>query len=125
MADTLSPFDTALSAATRFGVELVAWVAGPWAIADLTGTWWMAVLAVIVLVGVPAIFSTPGDKNQIIVATPGPLRVAIEVALLAVAIVSAWIVWPRWAAIAACVLGLAMLITGASRLRWLARGASL
>lgn len=35
----------------------------------------------------------------------------------------AWIVWPVWAAAVVSILGLAMLIAGQRRYRWLAAGA--
>lgn len=114
-----SPFDTAASSLTRFGIEVVAWVAGPWAAADVTGTKWAIVPALLVLVGLPSVFNTPGDKNTTGVPTPGPIRIAIEMLLLAVAVISAWIVWPTWAAILVTLLGAGMLVTGLRRYRWL------
>gem|GEM_PF-1769312 len=71
-----NPYDNALSASTRFAVEVIAWVAGPWAAAGIS--LWLVIPAVAVLVGLPAIFSTVGDKRKIVVATPGPIRIAIE-----------------------------------------------
>ena len=115
-----SPFDTASSSLTRFGIEVVAWVAGPWAAADLTNTKWAIVPALLILVGLPSVLNTPGDKNTTGVPTPGPIRIAIEMLLLAVAVLSAWIVWPTWAAILVTALGAAMLVTGMARYRWLA-----
>ena len=67
------PYDTPLSGGLRFAVELIAWVAGPWAAAHVA--LWLAVPAAAVLVGLPSVFSTRGDKRQVIVATPGPVRV--------------------------------------------------
>lgn len=122
-AKQVSPYDTIASSTTRFGIEVVAWVAGPWAIADALGAWWPVPLAVIVLVGLPALFNTPGDKTTTGIATPGPLRIAIEMLLLATAIASALIVWPIWAAVLVVALGIALLLTGMPRYRWLAAGA--
>lgn len=118
-----SPFDTAASSASRFGIELVAWVAGPWAAAELTGSGWAAVPALIILLGLPSVFNTPGDKNTTGVATPGPIRIGIEMLLLVVAVGSAWYVWPVWAAVAVTTLGVVLLATGMPRYRWLAAGA--
>lgn len=115
-----SPYDTTASSLTRFGIEVVAWVAGPWAAADVADTNWAILPALLVLVGLPSAFNTPGDKNTTGVPTPGPLRIAIEMLLLVVAVVSAWIVWPTWAAILVTLLGAAMLVTGMPRYRWLA-----
>lgn len=118
-----SPFDTRLSAGSRFAIELAAWVAGPWAAADMTGSGWVAVPALVVLVTLPALFNTPGDKNTDGIATPGPIRIEIEMFLLGVAVASAWIVWPAWAALAVTIIGVVMVVAGLPRYRWLAAGA--
>lgn len=118
-----SPYDTQASAATRFAIELVAWIAGPWAVADGLGSGWAAVPALLVLLGLPSVFNTPGDKHVAGIATPGPIRIGIEMFLLTVAVGGAWTVWPPWAAVAVTALGIAMLVTGLPRYRWLAAGA--
>ena len=115
------PHDTPVSSGLRFAVEVIAWIAAPWAVAQ--EAWWLAIPVLVVLVGLPAVFSTPGDKRQVIVATPGPPRVAIEMLLHAAAIAGAWLVWPAWAAAIATVIVLAALATGTARLRWLLGGA--
>lgn len=119
----LSPFDTPTSSATRFGIEVVAWVAGPWAAADLAGSWVAAIPTALVLVALPAAFNTPGDKQVTGIATPGPIRIVIEMLLLIVAVRSAWLVWPAEAGLFVSGLAFAMLVTGAPRYRWLAAGA--
>jgi hypothetical protein len=119
----VSPYDTTLSATSRFLVELLAWISGPWAAVELTGSALAVLPAAIVLVGAPAVFSTPGDKRQVLVATPGPLRLTLELVLVAVGIASAWLVWPAWAGVLATLLGAVMLIANARRFRWLAAGA--
>ena len=118
-----SPYDTTASSLTRFGIELVAWVAGPWATAEISGSGWVALPALLVLIGLPSVFNTPGDKNTTGIATPGPVRIGIEMFLLVVAVGSAWVVWPVWAAVAVTVLGVVMLVAGLPRYRWLAAGA--
>jgi hypothetical protein len=115
------PYDTPLSGGLRFAVEVLAWVAAPWAAAQ--EAWWLAVPLLLVLVALPAVFSTPGDKRQVIVATPGPLRVGIELLLHAAAIAGAWLAWPAWAAVLVAIVVAAALITGLPRLLWLLRGA--
>ena len=115
------PYDTPLSAGLRFGVELIAWVAGPW----LAYSWsvWALFPALLVLVALPGIFSTPGDKNHVVVPTSGPIRILIELLLYAVAAVAPWFVWPEWLAIASgAIVGLS-LVFGFPRFVWLARGA--
>ena len=119
----ISPFDTPLSAGSRFGVEVIAWVAGPWAAAQISI--WLAIPVAIVLVGMPAIFSTTGDKKQVVVATPGPIRVRIEFALQAAALAGAWIAWPTWLAVVCTVVIGVSLVSGVPRMRWLLAGAPL
>ncbi len=118
-----SPYDTPASSGSRFSIELVAWVAGPWAAAEATGSGWVAVPVLLVLLSLPAVFNTAGDKHTTGVATPGPIRIGIEMLLLAVALGSAWYVWPLWAAILVTLLGVVLLATGIPRYRWLAAGA--
>ena len=101
----------------------MAWIAGPWAAAELTGSAWAIIPALAVLMGLPSLFNTPGDKQFTGIATPGPLRILIEMFLLGVAVASAWIVWPAWAAIGVSVVGVAMVVAGVPRYRWLAAGA--
>ena len=118
----LSPPDTPLAAGTRFGIEVIAWIAGPWAVAQLTGSSVATVLVAVVLVAAPAVFSTPGDKNLVVVPTPGPIRIAIELALVLVAVAASAIVWPFWARIPIAVLALVMLVSNGPRMRALGRG---
>ena len=115
------PFDTPLSAGLRFLVELIAWIAGPWAAGR--ESIWLAIPVLVVLVGLPSVFSTPGDKRQIIVATPGPLRVLLELVLHVVAVAAAWIAWPAWLAVIVTVVVAANVVLGMPRTRWLLRGA--
>ncbi len=119
--DFRHPFDTPISAGLRFLVELIAWIAGPWAVASVSGWWVVPVL--ILLVGLPSVFSTPGDKRTVIVATPGPVRVTIELLLYLVAAAAPWLVWPKALAVAAVIIVCAGLATGFPRMRWLLRGA--
>ena len=119
----VSPYDTAASSGFRFLIEIVAWVVGPWAAADLTGSGWSAIPALVVLFCLPALFNTPGDKASTVIATPGPVRILIELVLLAAAVGGAWLVWPAWAGILVSLIGVGMLATGVRRYRWLAEGA--
>ena len=115
------PLDTPVSSGLRFLVEVIAWVAGPWAAAEQSI--WLVAPVLVILVGLPAVFSARGDKRRVVVATPGPLRVAIEAGLSAVAIVAPWIVWPVWLAIPATVIVVAALAVGIPRTKWLLYGA--
>ncbi len=115
------PFDTPLSAGLRFGTELIAWIAGPWAAGTFSA--WLVVPALVMLVALPSVFSTPGDKNVIVVATPGPIRVLIEFGLYAVALAAPWAVWPQPVAIATSLVVVASVATGIPRIAWLMKGA--
>jgi len=115
-----SPYDTPWSSGTRFGMELAAWVLGPWAAGDLFGSPWAALPTLLILLALPSVFNTPGDKKVTGIATPGPARIVIEMLLLAVAIIGAWIVWPVWAAVLVVILAGATVTTGMPRYRWLA-----
>lgn len=114
-----NPFDTLASAGLRFLVEIIAWSAGPWAVFALNGRWWMAALAGVVLIALPTLCSTPGDKVHIIVPTPGPIRAVIELALAVVAIAGSWLVWPLWVTGAVVAVVIAERVSGARRFAWL------
>ncbi|MCX5413578.1 hypothetical protein [Streptomyces sp. NBC_00059] len=107
------PADRAASV-LRFLAELVAWVAAPWALAAYS--WVLAVVAVLLLIGLPTVFSTPGDKTQVIVAVPGPVTVLLVLLQLVAAVVFAWLAWPAWAAVPVSVLAASVLVT--ERPRW-------
>jgi len=115
------PYDTPFSATLRFLSELIAWVAGPWAAALWSN--WLILPALILLVGLPGVFSTRNDKRQIVVATPGPVRVGLELLLYAVAAIAPWFVWSAQAATLAVGIVVASLAAGVPRFLWLLRGA--
>lgn len=110
------PDDRAVSV-LRFATELVAWVATPWALAGRS--WLLAAVSVAVLIGLPTLFSTPGDKNSVIIAVPGWVTVLLVVLQLAAAVTASWVVWPVWAAVPVSVLAAATLVTERARWRWL------
>ena len=122
-AEPVSPYDTPQSASARFLIEIVAWVTGPWAAAEILGSWLVAVPVAAVLLVLPAMLSTPGDKRKIVVATPGRLRVGIELLLVAVAVAASAVVLPTWSWYAVLALALAVVITNIPRLKWLWEGA--
>ncbi len=119
----VSPFDTVVSSGSRFLVELVVWVAGPWAAADWTGSGWAAVPAAVVLLALPSVFSTPGDKRQVLIPTPGPIRFLLEILLSAVAVAAEWVAWPSWAGVVVSGLVAVALVSGWRRAKWLLIGA--
>ncbi|WP_406473044.1 hypothetical protein [Streptomyces platensis] len=110
------PDDRAASA-VRFATELVAWVATPWALAD--HSWLLAVLSVVILIGLPTLLSTPGDKANVIIAVPGWATILLVLLQLAAAVTSSWLAWPAWAAVPVTVLATAALITEHRRWHWL------
>ena len=101
----------------RFATELVAWVATPWALWSYS--WPLAVLSVLVLIGLPTVFSTPGDKANVIVAVPGRVTILLVLLQLAAAVVSAWWLMPVWAAVPVSLLVASTLVTEVPRWRWL------
>jgi Protein of unknown function (DUF2568) len=76
----------------RFLSELVAWVATPWALASHSPV--LAGAALLLLIGLPAVFATPGDKTQVVVAVPGRVTILLVVMQLVAAAVAAWAAWP-------------------------------
>ncbi len=119
----VSPYDTYASSASRFLIELAAWVGAPWAAVDVVGAWWAAIPTALVLLLLPGLFNTPGDKNITGSPTPGPIRICVEALLLAAAVYGAWRVWPPWLAVAVSVAGGLMIVSGVPRYRWLIQGA--
>ncbi|MFF0434594.1 hypothetical protein ACFYU9_20460 [Streptomyces sp. NPDC004327] len=111
--------DDRVASVLRFTTELIAWVATPWALASYS--WVLAVLSVVVLIGLPTVFSTPGDKAQVMVAVPGPVTILLVLLQLAAAVTAAWAVWPVWAAVVVSVLAAATTVTERRRWLWLLR----
>ncbi|MFD8010748.1 hypothetical protein [Streptomyces sp. NPDC058955] len=110
------PDDRAASV-LRFATELVAWVATPWALAD--HSWLLAAVSVVVLIGLPTLFSTRGDKAHVIIAVPGWVTILLVLLQLAAAVISSWLAWPAWAAVPVTVLAASTLVTERQRWRWL------
>jgi hypothetical protein len=94
-----SPNRPGPASALRFLTELVAWIATPWALWSVSRP--LAIVAVIILIGLPTVFATPGDKRQVIVPVAGHVTVALVVLQMVAAVVSSWFAWHP--AIAACV----------------------
>ncbi|MEV8315017.1 hypothetical protein AB0Q95_12645 [Streptomyces sp. NPDC059900] len=113
--------DDRTASALRFAVELVAWVATPWALADRS--WLLAALSVVLLIGLPTVFSTPGDKASVIIAVPGWVTILLVLLQLAAAVTSSWLAWPTWAAVLVTLMALTSLVTERRRWKWLLAGA--
>lgn len=100
----------------RVLVELIAWIASPWALAHYS--WMLSVLSLLVLIGVPTVFATPGDGNrQPIIPVPGIVTIGMVLMEVGAAVLAAWVVLPGWAATATAVLAVACLITEQPRWR--------
>ena len=115
------PHDTLLSSGLRFASELIAWVAGTWA-ASLISDWLISPV-LILLIGLPSIFSTINDKRNVVVATSGMMRILNELLLYSVALITPWFVWSTTLSIMSLVIVVTSLCLGASRFRWLIHGA--
>jgi len=111
--------DSPAGAATRFAVELCAWVAAPWAAAQWS--WVAGALVLAVLVALPATFNVPGDKHHGGRAVSGRVRIGIELVLVAAAVVGAVLAWPAWAVAGVATLVVADLVVGLPRWAWLLR----
>lgn len=114
-----SPNRPGVASALRFITEIVAWVATPWALGRHSIL--LAVVSVVILIGLPTVFATRGDKASVIVAVPGYVTIGLVVLQLAAAVVSSWIVWPAVAAIVVSALAGATVVAEIPRWRWLLR----
>lgn len=100
----------------RFLAELVAWVATPWALVGHSVV--LAVAADLVLIGLPTVFGTPGDKaGAPPVAVPGWVTVGLVLLQLGAAVAASWALMPVFAAAAVTVLAAAVLVTEQPRWR--------
>ncbi|WP_435880848.1 hypothetical protein [Streptomyces parvulus] len=107
--------DGVVASGLRFATEIAAWVATPWALA--AHSWLVAALSVVVLIGLPTVFATPGDRPHAIIAVPGWVTVLLVLLQLATAVVFSWLAWPVWAAITVSLMAAATLITERPRRR--------
>jgi hypothetical protein len=72
-----------------------------------------------ILVVLPGVFSTTGDKRHVVVAVSGRIPLLIELILAIVAIYSVFLVWTYIGGAVVAVVSLVMFISGASRTGWL------
>ena len=111
-----------LASALRFGTELIAWVATPWAIGPHSIP--LAVVADILLIGLPTVFGTPGDKRQVMVAVPWYGTIGLVLLQLVAAVAASWVAWPMPVALVVTALAAATVVTEQPRWRALRRQAS-
>lgn len=84
---------------------------------------WLIVPVLVLLVGLPGVFSTPNDKRKVVIATPGPVRVGIEMLIYSVAFACPLLVWAPVASGLCAAIVVASLVLGMPRILWLLRGA--
>lgn len=106
------------SAVPRFVAECVAWVATPWALAAHSPV--LAGAALLLLIGLPTVFVTPGDEVSVVVAVPGWITIGLVVVQFLAAVVSAWAAWPLPVALLVWLLVLAAVYAELPRWRRLA-----
>ncbi len=113
---TRSPGHGPIAGGLRFTAELIAWVGTAWALWPHSIP--LAMGAVVLLIGLPAVFSTPGDRpgGNGPVAVPGIVTILILLTQLAAATMAAWTLWPGW--IAAAVTALCLLVPITDQPRW-------
>ncbi|MGW5192402.1 hypothetical protein ACWEOO_24365 [Kribbella sp. NPDC004138] len=109
--------DSRVASVLRFTTELIAWVGAPWALAPHSVP--LAIGSVVVLIGLPTIFQTPGDKPHVVVPVPGAVTVLLVLLQLVAAVVAAWFAWPTGVAIVVSLLAAACVVTEQPRWRWL------
>ncbi|MFD8706811.1 hypothetical protein ACFV1W_30120 [Kitasatospora sp. NPDC059648] len=103
----------------RAGLELVGWIGLP--IALWPHSVLLAIGVDVLLIGVPAVLQTPGDKPGTVVAVPGWATVLMVLAELAGAVTAAALLLPGWAAVLVILLALACCVTELPRWRRLLR----
>jgi hypothetical protein len=115
------PGHDTLSGGLRFLTELIAWVATPWALWPHSIP--LAIGVVLLLIGLPAVFSTPGDRpgGGGPVAAPGIVTILLLLAQLVAATLASWVLWPRWIAVIVTALCLVVVVTEQPRWRALTR----
>ena len=116
MNDEKRPGHDPLSGGLRFLTEVIAWVAVPLALWPISA--FLAIGAVVLLIGLPAVFSTPGDRPGGVgpVPVPGFVTILLVLLQLAAATAAAWALGPRWFALA--VTALCVIVTITEQPRW-------
>ncbi|WP_410670365.1 hypothetical protein [Amycolatopsis sp. cmx-4-68] len=100
----------------RFLAELIAWVAAPVALWPHSIP--AAIAVVVLLIGPPAIFATPGDRpgGGGLIAASGVVTILSVLAHLVAATAAAWAIWPWWVALV--VTALCVVVIGTEQPRW-------
>jgi len=107
--------DSLSASAPRFLVEIIAWVAAPWAL--VAYSIWPAVLADVLLIGLPTVFGMPGAKKQKNpVSIPALPAIALELLQPVAASVAAFAAWPP--IVASLVVAVSLVACGLQFRRW-------
>ncbi|GAB2538467.1 hypothetical protein [Nocardia heshunensis] len=106
-----------IPALLRVLTELVGWITLPWGLFHYSVIW--SILAVVVLIAVPGVFATPGDKDQIMVPVHGIVTITFMLLELGGALWGAILVLPGWAVGIVAVLAAITVVTELPRWRWL------
>jgi hypothetical protein len=110
--------DPLSASAPRFLVEIIAWIAAPWALA--AHSIWLAVLADVLLIGLPTMFGMAGAKKQKNpVSIPARPAIALELLQPVAACVAAFAAWPTIVAALVVVASLAACVLQLPRWRWM------
>jgi hypothetical protein len=105
--------DDLTASVPRFLVEVIAWMAAPWALWSTSAV--LAIAAVAVLIAVPTIVGQPGAKKQRVpIAVPAAVAIGVELIQPVVAVVASAFAWPSWITVIVVVLAV---IAGAAQLR--------
>lgn len=110
------PGHDTLRGGLRFVTELIAWVATPWAL--WPHSVFLAIAAVVLLIGLPAVFGTPGDRpgGDSPIAVPGIVTILLVLVQLVAATTAAWAIWPWWLAVGVTLL--CVVVVGTEQSRW-------
>ena len=71
------------------------------------------------LIALPTVFATPGDKAQVLVPVPGYVTVALVVMHMVAATAASWFAWPRPVTAVVAALVVASVVAELPRWRWL------
>jgi hypothetical protein len=117
-ARTAAAADPLSASAPRFLVEIIAWVAAPWALA--THSIWLAILADVLLIGLPTVFGMSGAKKQKNpVSIPARPAIALELLQPVAACGAAFAAWPTIVASLVVVASLVACALQLRRWRWM------
>ncbi|GAA4667753.1 hypothetical protein [Amycolatopsis dongchuanensis] len=119
MTEKKQPGHGFVAGGLRFLTELIAWVLVPLALWPRSA--FLAIAAVLLLIGLPTLFNTPGDRPRgtPVVPVPGVVTILLVLLQLAAATAAAWVLGPLWLALVVTALCVLVTVTEQPRWRWL------